>query len=79
MNLNHIWINLFGTTQWFGVDMVFLVSMLLCAIVVILMNVVFWGMKPKRKAVKATAPFSVFFAPLLKDGASHIIICSISQ
>lgn len=49
MNLNPIWTNLFGTTQWFGVNMGFWAAMLVCAVVVILMNAVFWGMKPKRK------------------------------
>lgn len=53
MNLNHIWMNLFGTTQWFGIDIRFWVSMFVIAIVVVVMNVVFWGMKPKRKAVEA--------------------------
>lgn len=53
MNLNNIWMSLFGTTQWFGIDMGFWVSMFVIAIVVVVMNVVFWGMKPKRKAVEA--------------------------
>jgi uncharacterized membrane protein len=53
MNLNHIWMNLFGTTQWFGINIGFWVSMFVIAMVVVVMNVVFWGMKPKRKAVKA--------------------------
>jgi len=45
--------NLFGTTQWFGINIGFWVSMFVIAMVVVVMNVVFWGMKPKRKAVKA--------------------------
>ncbi|HML33347.1 hypothetical protein [Sporomusa sphaeroides] len=53
MNLNHIWMNLFGTTQWFGIDIGFWVSMFVIAIVVVLINVVFWRMKPKRKTVEA--------------------------
>ena len=39
--------NLFGTTQLFGLNMGFWVSMAVVAIIVILMNVVFWSMKPK--------------------------------
>lgn len=48
MNLDHIWINLFGTTQWFSIPLGFWFSMFVCAVVVILMNAVLWGMKPKR-------------------------------
>lgn len=55
MNFNNIWISLFGTTQWFGIDMGFWVSMFVCVVIVILMNVVFWGVKPKVKAVKKAA------------------------
>jgi hypothetical protein len=54
MNLNHLWLNLLGTTQWFGIDMGFWVSMFVCVIIVILMNVVFWGMKPNKKAIGST-------------------------
>lgn len=53
MNLNHIWMNLFDTTQWFGIDIGFWVSMFVIAIVVVVMNVVFWRMKPKRNAAPA--------------------------
>jgi len=48
MNLTHLWMNLFGTTQWLGINLGFWVSMFLCALIAVLMNVVFWGMKPKR-------------------------------
>ncbi|HMM06921.1 MAG TPA: conjugal transfer protein [Clostridiales bacterium] len=53
MNLTNIWLKLFGTTQWFGIDMGFWVAMFVCVIIVVVMNVVFWGMKPKRNAVEA--------------------------
>lgn len=53
MNLANIWLELFGTTQWLGIDMGFWAAMFVCVFVVILMNVVFWGMKPKRKNVEA--------------------------
>lgn len=42
-----LWIKLFGTTQLLGLNMGFWVSMAVVAIIVILMNVVFWSMKPK--------------------------------
>jgi hypothetical protein len=53
MDLNNIWIELFGTTQWYGIDMGFWASMVVCVIIVIVMNVVFWRMKPKEKPVEA--------------------------
>ncbi|MCD8379384.1 MAG: conjugal transfer protein, partial [Lachnospiraceae bacterium] len=40
---------LFGTTEFLGLNMGFWVSMIVVAMIVILMNVVFWGMKPKNK------------------------------
>lgn len=52
INLNDIWKYFFGTTQWLGIDIGFWAAMLVCAVVVILMNIVFWGMKPKRRAVE---------------------------
>jgi ribose/xylose/arabinose/galactoside ABC-type transport system permease subunit len=48
INWANIWLKLFGTTQWMGIDIGFWVSILLCALIVVVMNVVFWGMKPKR-------------------------------
>ena len=48
MNWANIWLKLFGTTQWLGIDMGFWVSMSLCGLIVVVMNVVFWGIKPKR-------------------------------
>lgn len=53
MDLNNIWMDLFGTTQWYGIDMGFWASMVVCVVVVIVMNVVSWRMKPKEKTVKA--------------------------
>ena len=49
MKINWIalWMKLFGTTQLFGLNMGFWVSMAVVAIIVILMNVVFWSLKPK--------------------------------
>lgn len=43
---------LFGTTSLFGLDMGFWVAMAVVALIVILMNVVFWGMKSKDKNSK---------------------------
>lgn len=49
MILSNLWMKLFGTTTLLGVDMGFWVAMAAVALVVVLMNVIFWKMKPKRK------------------------------
>lgn len=47
MNWKDVWLTLFGTTQWLGLDVGFWVSMAVVVLIVIIMNVVGWGMKPK--------------------------------
>ncbi len=47
MNWTVLWFWLFGTTEFLGLNMGFWVSMGVVALIVVLMNVVFWGMKPK--------------------------------
>lgn len=49
MILSNLWMKLFGTTTLLGVDMGFWVAMAAVALVVVLMNVIFWKMNPKRK------------------------------
>lgn len=60
MNWTMIWKELFGTTSFWGIDMGFWVAMAAICLIVILMNAVFWGMKPKRKdpsnATKSSRP-----------------------
>ncbi|MDD2959788.1 MAG: hypothetical protein PHE06_10880 [Lachnospiraceae bacterium] len=46
MNWNAVWIKLFGTTQFLGLNMGFWVAIAAVALIVILMNIVFWKMKP---------------------------------
>lgn len=41
--------NLFETTEFLGIDMGFWVAMAVVLLIVILMNVVFWSMKPKMR------------------------------
>lgn len=48
MNWTTIWMNLFGTVSFLGIDMGFWVGMAVVLLIVILMNVVFWNMKPTR-------------------------------
>ncbi|WP_164706581.1 hypothetical protein [Intestinibacillus sp. Marseille-P6563] len=49
MNWATLWTNLFGTTSFLGIDMGFWMGMAAVLLIVILMNVVFWNMKSKRK------------------------------
>lgn len=49
MNWKEIWMTLFGTTEWLGLNMGFWVSMAVVVLIVIVMNVVFWGMKPNTR------------------------------
>lgn len=48
MNWATIWMSLFGTVSFLGIDMGFWVGMAVVLLIVILMNVVFWNMKPTR-------------------------------
>lgn len=48
MNWTTIWINLFGKTALWGLDMGFWVSIGAVALIVILMNIIFWSIKPKK-------------------------------
>lgn len=48
MNWKEIWMTLFGTTEWLGLNIGFWVSMAAVVLIVIVMNVVFWGMKPQK-------------------------------
>ena len=49
VNWNGIWMKLFGTTEWLGLNMGFWASMAVVVLIVIIMNLVFWGMKPQEK------------------------------
>ena len=41
---------LYGTTEWLGLNIGFWVAMAVVLLIVIVMNVVFWTMKPKADA-----------------------------
>ena len=49
MNWKELWMTLFGTCEWLGLNMGFWVSMAVVLLIVILMNVVFWGIKQRIK------------------------------
>ena len=46
MNWKELWMTLFGTTEWLGLNIGFWVAMAVVLLIVIVMNVVFWSMKP---------------------------------
>lgn len=48
MDWVNLWINLLGRTELFGLNIGFWFSMIIVALIVVIMNVVFWGMKPKK-------------------------------
>lgn len=48
MTWTKIWLQLFGTTTFMGLDMGFWITMLLVVLVVILMNIIFWSLKPQN-------------------------------
>ena len=47
MDWKELWLKLFGTTEWHGIDMGFWLSLVIITLLVIVMNVVFWNIKPK--------------------------------
>lgn len=46
MNWAAVWMQLFGTTTLWGLDLGFWAALAAVALIVIAMNAVFWGMKP---------------------------------
>ena len=50
MNWTAIWLKLFGTASLLGIDMGFWAAMGVILLIVVLMNAVFWGMKPKKES-----------------------------
>lgn len=46
MNWKMVWMKLFGTIELFRLNMGFWVSLGLVCVIVILMNLIFWNMKP---------------------------------
>ena len=49
MNWKDIWMTLFGTADLFGLNIGFWMSMAVVALIVVVMNVFFWGRKPQKK------------------------------
>jgi len=53
MTWTNLWMDLFGRTSFCGIDMGFWVALSAVLFIVILMNAVFWGIKPKEKPGEA--------------------------
>lgn len=56
MNWTGIWMKLFGTTTLWGLNMGFWVALAAVALIVIVMNAVFWGMKPRTEESSLVKP-----------------------
>ena len=52
MNRKNIWMALFGTADLFGLNMGFWVSMAAVTLTMVVMNVAFLGMKPRKKVTE---------------------------
>lgn len=48
MNWDELWLSLWGTTEFLGVDLGFWFAMTVVVLIVVVMNLVMWSMKPKR-------------------------------
>lgn len=49
MNFTALYLKLFGTTQFLGIDMGFWIGMGVVALIVVIENILFWSMKTKKK------------------------------
>lgn len=52
MNWKELWLSLWGTTDFLGVDIGFWVAMAVVVLIVVVMNLVMWSMKPKQPKVQ---------------------------
>lgn len=48
MNWAKLWMKIFGRTTFIGLDMGFWVSLVIVILIVILMNLIFWMLKPQK-------------------------------
>lgn len=49
MNWTQIWVDVFGAAEWMGLDMGFWVASAAIVLIVIIMNVAFWNVKPSPR------------------------------
>ncbi|MEG0857346.1 MAG: hypothetical protein RSG52_12805 [Terrisporobacter sp.] len=48
MNWKGLWLKTFGVTDWLGINIGFWIGIVICVIVVVGMNLIFWNMKSKK-------------------------------
>lgn len=48
MEWKELWMTIFGTCNWMGLNMGFWASMTVALLIVVAMNVVLWRMKPRN-------------------------------
>ena len=48
MEWKELWMTIFGTCEWMGLNMGVWVSMAVVLLIVIAMNVVLWGIEPRN-------------------------------
>lgn len=48
----NLWLQLFGSTEFMGLNVGFWVGMIVVALIVVIENIVFWSVKPKKKEFK---------------------------
>lgn len=48
----NLWLQLFGSTEFMGLNVGFWVGMIVVALIVVIENIVFWSVKPKKKGFK---------------------------
>lgn len=49
MNWDALWIRLFGTARWMGADISFWAALAFCLMVILIMNGIAWGIRPKDR------------------------------
>ena len=81
MNWNELWMTVFGTTHWLGLDLGFWVSMAVVALIVVAMNAVFWGMIQtiQKSLINKRVEEVHFFRCILKNIANYIFQHSFCQ
>ena len=74
MNWKEIWMTLFGTTEWLGLNIGFWVSMAAVALIVIVMNVIFWSIGSRTDTKETVTNRSWNEHPIRSPLLSWVII-----
>ena len=73
MDWTALWIKIFGRTEFLGLNMGFWAAVGAVLMIVIIMTVVFWSMKPLKnsKSIKTRRIFPAGFSYCRKDFTQH--------